>query len=44
MDSEEKKLSVEYNFLSNNCGLKVSNLCLGTMTFGTDHVSEQTVT
>jgi aryl-alcohol dehydrogenase-like predicted oxidoreductase len=25
---------VEYNWLGPNCGLKVSNLCLGTMTFG----------
>lgn len=29
------KRSVEYNWLSDNCGLKVSNICLGTMTFGT---------
>jgi len=26
---------VEYNYLSGNCGLKVSNVCLGTMVFGT---------
>src|ERR1700733_13302806 len=33
--SEKKKPSVEYNWLSENCGLKVSNICLGTLTFGT---------
>ena len=27
---------MEYNFLSPNCGLKVSELCLGTMTFRED--------
>jgi len=36
MALEEKKTpSVEYNWLSENCGLKVSNICLGTMTMGT---------
>jgi len=34
-EAEKKKPSVEYNWLSENCGLKVSNICLGTMTFGT---------
>jgi len=34
MSSEKSKLSVEYNWLGPNCGIKVSNLCLGTMTFG----------
>ena len=29
---------VEYNFLG-SCGLKVSNICLGTMTFGAHPVS-----
>jgi len=29
------KPSVEYNWLGPNCGIKVSNLCLGTWTFGT---------
>jgi len=33
--AETKGPSVEYNWLSENCGLKVSNICLGTMTFGT---------
>ena len=32
--AEKKKPWVEYNWLSENCGLKVSNICLGTMTFG----------
>lgn len=30
----DKKPWVEYNWLGENCGLKVSNICLGTMTFG----------
>ncbi len=30
---------MEYNFLSPNCGLKVSELCLGTMTFKEDATS-----
>ncbi len=30
---------LEHNYLSNNCGLKVSALGLGTMTFGGTHVS-----
>jgi len=34
-DDGKKKPSVEYNWLGPNCGIKVSNLCLGTMTFGT---------
>jgi len=34
MSSDKSKLSVEYNWLGPNCGIKVSNLCLGTMTFG----------
>jgi len=35
MTSEEKsKPWVEYNWLGPNCGIKVSNICLGTMTFG----------
>jgi len=33
--AEAKMPSVEYNWLSENCGLKVSNICLGTLTFGT---------
>ena len=33
-DMASGKSSVEYNFLGNS-GLKVSNICLGTMTFGT---------
>src|SRR6218665_1296684 len=33
--AEKKTPSVEYNWLSENCGLKVSNICLGTVTFGT---------
>lgn len=38
MASGDKKPTVEYNFLSNNCGLKVSNMCLGSMTFGNNSV------
>ena len=34
---EESK--VQYNFLGKS-GLKVSNLCLGTMTFGENRVGE----
>jgi len=36
MISTEKssKIAVDYNWLGPNCGIKVSNLCLGTMTFG----------
>ena len=33
--AEKKTPSVEYNWLSENCGLKVSNICLGTGTLGT---------
>jgi len=33
--AEAKKPWVEYNFLSPNSGIKVSNICFGTMTFGT---------
>jgi len=33
-EGSKKKPSVEYNWLGPNCGIKVSNLCLGTMTFG----------
>jgi len=33
--AETKQSSVEYNFLSPNAGIKVSNICFGTMTFGT---------
>jgi aryl-alcohol dehydrogenase-like predicted oxidoreductase len=33
--SEKSKPLVEYNWLGPNCGIKVSNICLGTMTFGT---------
>ena len=29
---EKQKFNMEYNFLSPNCGLKVSSICLGTMT------------
>ena len=29
---EKKRFNMEYNFLSPNCGLKVSAICLGTMT------------
>ena len=34
-DSRRTKdsFSMEYNFLSPNCGLKVSAICLGAMTF-----------
>ncbi len=35
---------MEHNYLSLNCGLKVSPICLGTMTFKRDleqHVSHQ---
>jgi aryl-alcohol dehydrogenase-like predicted oxidoreductase len=35
MAEEKKTPSVEYNWLGPNCGIKVSNICLGTMTFGT---------
>ena len=28
------KSPMEYNFISDNCGLQVSSICLGTMTFG----------
>jgi len=31
---EKSKPWVEYNWLGPNCGIKVSNICLGTMTFG----------
>jgi len=34
MSSDASKLSVEYNWLGPQCGIKVSNICLGTMTFG----------
>jgi len=33
-DSATNSLSVEYNWLGPNCGLKVSNLCLGGGSFG----------
>jgi len=33
--AQAKKPSVEYNFISPNSGIKVSNICFGTMTFGT---------
>ena len=36
--AEQVKPAVEYNFLSTNCGLKVSNLCYGAMTFGENKV------
>ena len=29
---EKQRFNMEYNFLSPNCGLKVSAICLGTMT------------
>ena len=34
MSEDKKEVKVEYNFLSKTCGLKVANMCLGTMTFG----------
>lgn len=33
-DGDQKKPWVEYNWLSDNCGTKVSNICLGAGTFG----------
>lgn len=33
------EVQVEYNFLSGNSGVKVSNLCLGTMLFADHSVS-----
>ena len=30
---------VEYNYLSGNSGVKVSNICLGTMNYGEHSVS-----
>jgi aryl-alcohol dehydrogenase-like predicted oxidoreductase len=32
--SADKKAAVEYNWLAPNAGIKVSNICFGTMTFG----------
>ena len=40
MSEEKKDIKVEYSFLSKTCGLKVSNLCLGAMTFGNNEVSQ----
>jgi aryl-alcohol dehydrogenase-like predicted oxidoreductase len=34
MAQDMKTSSVLYNWLGPNCGIKVSNICLGTMTFG----------
>ena len=39
---EKQRFNMEYNYLTPICGLKVSAICLGTMTFQrtkNDHVS-----